>query len=298
MDISVIIVNYNTCQLTKNCLDSIYEFTKDVFFEVIVVDNDSTDGSKEMLASYPGIVYIQSGKNLGFGKANNLGYKHSSGRYVLLLNSDTLLKNNAIAEFVWKFDKLRDSIGCVGSKLLTNEGGYNHSFQKFPTLKTEFVNLLELYLRPFNYRGYHLNELDYITNADFLVEYITGADLCIRKSVIERCGLFDPDFFMYFEETEMQYRYHQFGYSSCIIDTPKIVHLESASSKPKSFKNRYMFYTSNILYMKKCSSFIHYLLFRFIFFLRFPMFFASYYTFSQSFQMLKLAISPAKKNRL
>ena len=96
MNISIIIVNYNTREVTKQCLDSIFKWTKDVSFEVIVVDNNSHDGSKEMLASYPNIKYVQSGGNLGFGKANNLGYKFSSGRYILLLNSDTYLLNNAI----------------------------------------------------------------------------------------------------------------------------------------------------------------------------------------------------------
>ncbi|UVV84289.1 glycosyltransferase [Bacteroides thetaiotaomicron] len=99
MDVSVIIVNYNTKALTKSCIESIFSETCGIEFEVILVDNASSDGSKELFQIDERIIFIESNVNLGFGKANNLGYKYATGKYIFLLNSDTLLKNNAIKLF-------------------------------------------------------------------------------------------------------------------------------------------------------------------------------------------------------
>lgn len=106
MNVSVIIVNYNTKELTKNCLASIFEKTKNIDFEVIVSDNGSTDGSIEMIKSdFPQVVLIENNVNLGFGKANNIAAKIAKGKYLLFLNSDTILLNNAVKEF---FDRAVD----------------------------------------------------------------------------------------------------------------------------------------------------------------------------------------------
>lgn len=292
MDLSVIIVSYNTCSITKGCLDSIFEKTTGINFEVIVVDNDSHDGSKEMLESYPDIVYIQSGDNLGFGRANNLGYKKAKGKYILLLNSDTYLLNNALKCFVTEFDQMDESVGCIGAKLLKPDQTPNHSFQKLPSLAGDFRNMCEVYLRRLNIRLYHMNERDFDNQERFRVEYITGADLCIRKSVIDRYGLFDPDYFMYFEETDMQVRYQKAGLCGYIVSTPKIVHLEGVSSKRKSFSNRKMYMTSHIMFRKKNYSFISYFLSRVFLMLSFPIAFAKYYSLRESLAMLVLFASP------
>ena len=291
MDISVIIVNYNTCQVTKQCLDSIFKHTSGVDFEVIVVDNDSHDGSKEMLKNYPDIKYIQSGGNLGFGKANNLGYKQATGKYILLLNSDTYFLNNALKFFVDGFNQLDDNVGCVGSKLQFPDGSPNHSFQALPSLKRDFQILVELYLKPIDFHFNKFNERDYDDIDTFPVEYVIGADLCIRRTVIEKCGLFDPDFFMYYEESEMQYRYHKYGFSSYILSSPKIVHLDGFSSKRDSYRNRKMYYSSEILYKKKCYSPVQYYSYRICMFFRIPMFFASYYNFTESIKMIWFVLS-------
>ena len=290
MDISVIIVNYNTCQVTKQCLDSLLKYTSGVEFEIIVVDNDSHDGSKEMLANYSGITYIQSGDNLGFGKANNLGYKKATGKYILFLNSDTYLLNNAVKYFFDAFEKMDDTVACIGSKLLFPDGSPNHSFQRLPSLKRDFQNVVEFYLKPFNFRFKRFNERDYDSLDSFTVEYIIGADLCVRRSIIEKYGLFDPDFFMYYEETEMQSRYHKKGLTSLIISSPKIVHLDGVSSKRESYKNRKIFYTSEILYKRKTYSVVDYLLSRFCLILRLPMFFASYYKLNESLKLAGLVL--------
>ena len=297
MNISIILVNYNTREVTKQCLDSIFKWTKDVSFEVIVVDNDSHDGSKEMLASYPNIKYVQSGGNLGFGKANNLGYKFSSGRYILLLNSDTYLLNNAIKCFVDEFDKLPPSVGCIGGWLRSQDGDINNSYGQIPDIYSAMNNSFGLYLRVLGIKPKQKKENDDPAKSK-QVEYVMGADICIRREVVEKCGMFDPDFFMYYEESEMQSRYRQSGYTSMIVPTPLIVHLECVSSKVAnkkySYANRQTFFNSYMLYMKKTCSPLVYLFFRIVFLFQFPIFLASYYTLKEKLEMLALMFKPAK----
>lgn len=300
MNISIIIVNYNTREVTKQCLDSIFKWTKDVSFEVIVVDNNSHDGSKDMLASYPNIKYVQSGGNLGFGKANNLGYKFSSGRYILLLNSDTYLLNNAIKCFVDEFDKLPPTVGCIGGWLRSPDGDITNSYGQIPNIYSAINNSFGLYLRGLGIKPTQKKEYDDTAKSKH-VEYVMGADICIRREVVEKCGMFDPDFFMYYEESEMQYRYRQSGYTSMIVPTPLIVHLECVSSKVEnkkySYSNRQTFFNSYMLYMKKTCSPLVYLFFRIVFLFQFPIFLASYYTLKEKLAMLALMFKPAKADR-
>lgn len=297
MDISVIIVNYNTKEITKQCLDSIYKWTKDVDFEVIVVDNASCDGSQSMLESYPKINYLQSGANLGFGKANNLGFQHSKGRYILLLNSDTYLLNNALKAFVEEFNSLPENIGCIGGWLRSPDGTPNHSYSIIPNLKTAIKTAFGVYGKLLGRKPQNLMISD-DTSKSKEVEYVTGADICIRREVIEQCGLFDPDFFMYYEESEMQYRYSRAGFKSMIVPTPLIVHLECMSTKVEhkkySYSNRQMFFNSYLLFMKKRCSLIGYLIFRIAFVFQFPIFLAPYYSCKEKLGMIALMFKPAK----
>lgn len=300
MDISIIIVNYNTREVTKQCLDSIFKWTQTVSFEVIVVDNNSHDGSKEMLATYPNIKYVQSGGNLGFGKANNLGYKHSCGRYVLLLNSDTYLLNNAIKCFVDEFDKLPHSVGCIGGWLRSPDGSINNSYGKIPDMRSAISSSFGLYLRALGLKSKQNKEVDDILKSK-AVEYVMGADICIRREVVKECGMFDPDFFMYYEESEMQSRYRKSGYTSMLVPSPKIVHLECVSSKVAnkkySYANRQTFFNSYMLYMKKTCSPLCYLIFRIVFLFQFPIFLASYYSLKEKLGMLALMFKPAKADK-
>ena len=122
MDVSIIIVNYNTQELTLQCLRSVYEKTAGISFEVIVVDNASSDDSvKQVRIEFPQVILIESPENLGFGRANNLGFENSTGDYIFLLNSDTLLINNAI-EILWRFLNQNFDIAIVGGQLFEEDG--------------------------------------------------------------------------------------------------------------------------------------------------------------------------------
>ena len=243
MDVSVIIVTYNTKQMTLECIQSIFQQTNGVVFEIILVDNASNDGSKELFEQYEGITYIYSNKNLGFGKANNLGYQYANGEYIFLLISDTILLNNAIFYFYESMKKASSDIGCMGCILFDIQNKPMHSYGYFPKMKHFFERIANFNI-PNIIKRTDLPESN--DNYPKYVDYITGADLFIRRSTIDNGGLFDPDFFMYFEETEMQYRYAKLGVKRQIINTPQIRHLAGGSSN----KNRKHSLSSLILEMK------------------------------------------------
>lgn len=203
-------------------------------YEVILVDNGSTDGSRENFEKDKRIQYIYSEVNLGFGKANNIGYQHSCGKYLFLLNSDTRLLNNAIKEFYDGMESHTDRIACMGCILIGKNGQRTHSYGKFPTLVNEIMRRVPLLRR---YKkcmvGFDTKPISFIDPQCFEVEYVTGADLFMRKDVADKYGLFDPDFFLYYEETEMQYRYRKHHYVSCIIVTPSIIHFGAGSNKER-----------------------------------------------------------------
>ena len=254
MDVSVIIVNYNTKELTRNCIDSVFAKTSGVTFEVILVDNASTDGSVELFENDDRIRYIYSRVNLGFGKANNLGYQSASGKYIFLLNSDTLLLNNAIKMFFDKMESVNPVVGCMGCLLQDSNRQYVHSYAELPSVENMLGPLIWQPL--FSFLGFKEWKMDAIENRSanssfFQVEYVTGADLFIRRSVIEACGLFDPDFFMYYEDSELQSRYSKNGFLSYIYDAPEIVHLEGHSSKNGSSKRYLMIFNGMMRYMSK-----------------------------------------------
>lgn len=259
MDVSIILVNYKTKELTINCIKSIQEKTKDLKYEIILVDNASTDGSVNFFENnYKNkIIFIKNTENLGFGKANNRGIEIAKGKYVFLLNSDTLLINNAI-KILFDFMEKTKECGICGGNLYTKELQPTHSFlRKFPSLLLEiqeYIKKKEKTRNDFNY-----------TNFEQEVAYITGADMFIRKEILEKSGYFDKDFFMYFEETELSYRIKRLGYKIVSVPQAKIIHLEGKSTifKERKFtmylESKYKFYYK--LYSLKIVK-LHYYLYK------------------------------------
>lgn len=221
MEVSVIIVNYNTKNITKNCIDSVFSNTRNVSFEIILVDNSSTDGSKEYFQKDKRIRYIYNNENVGFGRANNIGYKVAKGKYIFLLNSDTILLNNAISIFLEKMRKMPSTVACLGTILLDLDRKPVHSYGSF----LDWSIILPIKRREIREEA--------ISEEGLEVDCVLGADLFIKRSVIEEYGLFDPIFFMYQEENDLQRRYYLNGFSSRIITGPKIIHLEGKSNSKK-----------------------------------------------------------------
>ena len=258
MEVSIIIVNYNTQQLTCACIDSIIAQITGIDYEIILVDNASTDGSQEHFCRDERIKFIEAGRNLGFGKANNLGVNQANGDYLFFLNSDTLLLNNAIYE-MWRYCEKHkeDNIGGLGCILCDGNNQRCHSYAKLNTWK-DIVK--SYFLAPYSKtKAKEIMAMDAEDESKdaFEVGYVTGADLFVSRKVIDECGCFDPDFFMYSEESEMQWRFKKHGYKNMIIKSPKIMHLEGmsqAKKKSPTMKKIIMTQSSLYLYVKKTSS--------------------------------------------
>ena len=231
IQVSVIIVNYNTKQLLSDCLKSINEKTVDIEYEVIVVDNDSHDGSQEMLKrDFRWVRLIESKENLGFGKANNLGMRNARGKYFLLLNSDTILVNNALKEF-YDYSECHPGFGALGSILLDKDLKPCHSYGRFPSPLGSLKDVIAKYIRCLKDKSkFHPKQV----LKPLAVDYVTGADLWVSKYVYETIGGFDPEFFMYFEESDWELRMSEAGLQRLIIPGPRIIHLEGGSDKSLS----------------------------------------------------------------
>lgn len=253
MDVSIIIINYNTLRLTSLCIESIVAETSNVDFEIILVDNASTDGSKEVFSQDKRITYIYSDCNLGFGRANNLGIEVATGRYLFFLNSDTILLNNTVKQFFDFCEKDPDrKIGAVGAILKDGNRRNIHSYGRFITPMGEIAEVMGKYFR-------FMKKRDYLCPASVsqpkVVDYITGADLFVPKAVCEELGAFDPAFFMYCEEVDWQFRMSKAGYERLIIDGPEIIHLEGGSdpsnTRSWSFNRCCNLLKSKFLYVRK-----------------------------------------------
>lgn len=225
MDVSIIIVNYKTPNLVIDCLKSIKDFTYNINYEAIVIDNDSGDGSLNKIAeAHPWARYIQSESNLGFGRANNLGAKHASGKYLFFLNSDTQLMNNAVKILHNFMEENQNKVGACGANLYHADGSPNFSYTLY--LPSLFSHVL--------YRSYLIK---YYSNDNFnhssinkKVAQVIGAHLMMTRTLFEEIGGFDSKYFMYVEDTDIQTTITRMGYEVYSVPEAKILHLQGASS--------------------------------------------------------------------
>ncbi|MFC6098066.1 glycosyltransferase family 2 protein [Flavobacterium qiangtangense] len=257
MDVSIIIVNYNTRDLTVNCINSIIENTKNIAFEIILVDNASSDGSpKEIKDLFTDIVLIESDKNVGFGRANNLAAAIAKGEFVFFLNSDTILIENSVKKLYDFFiaNESRLNIGVLGSVLVDAHLNTNGYGAHFPNAKEERLKNLsripffKFFLKLPKKQVYPLQE-NY-----FEIDYVIGADMFMKASLFKRLDGFAPDFFMYYEESDLQKRISNLGLKQYIITDTKIIHLEDGSGKiirKYSNRKRIIVHQSRIIYLKR-----------------------------------------------
>lgn len=257
MDVSIIIVNYNTRELLQQCIDSIYKYTINVNFEIIIIDNASKDGSTDMVkSSYPEVILIESKENLGFGRANNWGAKHASGTYLLLLNSDTILLENSIKILYDFFESANNPIlAVIGCKLLDINKRPHISYGNFPTIRQE---LFEYGLSRI-FRRYYLTKLSpSVRDAGRQikeVDYIMGADLFFKRKIFEQVNGFDEDFFLYYEETEICFRLKKQGFRIQWVPLTSIIHYIGASGNQTKEFNYWILeqlHKSKYLYYRKC----------------------------------------------
>jgi GT2 family glycosyltransferase len=257
MDVSVIIVSYNTVELTLVCLESIRKFTNNLSYEIIVVDNASVDGSAERIKnSFHDVLVIPLEKNYGFGVANNIGTKKASGKYLFFLNSDTELIENSIKAFHDYHEHNNGYlIGALGCKMLDKDKKVHISYGNFPSILQE---VFEFGLSKI-WKTYYREKLSPAVIDQGIkpkeVDYIIGADLFLSKLVFEKNGGFDSDFFLYYEETELCFRLKKNGYKILWFPETSIIHHLGSSGSPNNKFNYQTFYLlqkSKKLFYKKC----------------------------------------------
>lgn len=265
--VSIIIVNYNTCALTCACIDSIFQNVYSCKFEVVLVDNASSDNSVvEIRRRYASSVkLVESDCNLGFGRANNLGVKHACGQYLFLLNSDTILSNDPFLYF-FEFIRSRENLGALGAYLKDANGVYTKSGGNFYSMsKYLIMGIKRLFF-------ISSNEEIPLSNDFCEVEYVIGADLFIKKELFEKIGMFNKHIFMYFEDVELCKRLYDANYRSYLIPGPQITHFVKSSSTSQ-FSRIYNMASLMYCLQKSSSPFIFYVFQITYFLLKLPLLF-------------------------
>ena len=240
MDLSIIIVNWNTSELLLRCLESIYFSKPPLAFEIIVIDNGSVDDSVRAIESrYPDVQIIQNDQNLGFARANNQGLRIASGRYFMLLNSDTLVLPGSIHGLVETADQY-PNVGVIGPKLLNLDGTLQESWASFPTLWSEMI-------------GKNLRRRQPVAYApnSYEVDWVMGACMLVRAEAVEAAGMLDEEYFMYSEETDWCFRIKRKGWKVWYLSNAEIYHVGGGSANRASLKQLVLLYRSKILFFRK-----------------------------------------------
>jgi N-acetylglucosaminyl-diphospho-decaprenol L-rhamnosyltransferase len=233
MDLSVVIVSYNTRELLRGCLDSVLaDLDSRANDEVIVVDNASADGSAEMIRdSFPQVRLLANSQNCGFAASNNQAIEQSTGQYVLLLNPDTVVRKGALEGLMAVLEERRD-VGVTGPKLLFPDGGFQHSAFSFPTLPMIFLDFFPLHNRLLDSQiNGRCPRVLYERTEPFPIDHPLGAALMVRRAVIEEVGLLDESFFMYCEEIDWCFRIKEAGWRILCVPRAEIVHHVAQSTK-------------------------------------------------------------------
>ena len=250
--VSVVIVVWNAKKYVLECLDSLREHCGEACPEIIVVDNASTDGTPELVAQlYPEVKLIRNSENLGFAKANNIGIAQTSGEYVCLVNSDVKFLDNCISPMVEYLSK-NPAVAVVGPKMLAPDGRVWRSTMRFPTLWNHFSRALGLdvaFKRSRWFGGLLMADFDHRTTTP--VEVLNGWFVVVRRRAMERVGLLDPQFFMYGEDVDWCYRFHQAGEGVVFFAEAGAIHYGGASSSHAPLRFYLELYRATWQYWRK-----------------------------------------------
>lgn len=253
MDLSIVIVNYNTKDLLKQTIESVINNTKGIEYEIWVVDNSSKDGSVEMVQEeFKNVKLIASKENLGFPKGNNVAIRKATGRYILLLNSDTKVIGDNLQNCVSYMDQHKE-IGALGCKVELPDGTLDHACKRgFPTPEASLYYFLKLNKIMKNKRKYGAYTASYLGEDEVgEVDALMGAFMMIPRTVIDKIGMLDEEFFMYGEDIDWCYRIKEAGYKIMYYPKEKIIHYKGSSSKKKKAKTTYEFHRAMILFYRK-----------------------------------------------
>ncbi|WP_242967905.1 glycosyltransferase family 2 protein [Tepidibacter mesophilus] len=259
IDVSIIIVNFKTYELTKQTVNSILSKNHYINYEIILVDNNSSDESIEKLEvdfkqqiENRLIKTIKNDSNLGFSKANNIGIRKSEGEYVLILNSDTVVVEDCLDRCI-EYIKKDSNIGALGSKVVLPDGNLDKPCKRgFPTPKASLCYMLKLDKLYPNKKSFGEYNLTYLSEDDINeVDSLVGAFMIIPRRVIDEVGMLDEDFFMYGEDIDWCYRIKKAGYKIIYYPKSQIIHYKGSSAKKKRFKTIYEFHRAMYLFYNK-----------------------------------------------
>lgn len=256
-DLTIIIISWQVRDLLNRCLASIYQETRGIKFEVIVVDNASTDQTAEMVAEfYPQAVIIANLKNRGFARAGNQGLKQARGNHILLLNPDTIIIGRAVERMV-EFLNNHPEAGIAGCKILNADQSIQPSVRKFPTLPDQLLMLFKLH-HFIKLKDYLLLGFDYQASAE--VDQVMGAFFMINGLAREKIGLLDEQFYIWFEEVDYCRRCRQAGFKIVYTPLASVIHLGGQSFSQKfQLKNQWNFSQSRCRYFLKYHGFLPFL---------------------------------------
>ncbi|MFN3781667.1 MAG: glycosyltransferase family 2 protein, partial [Candidatus Kapaibacteriota bacterium] len=251
--LSIIIVNYNVRDFLVQCLNSIFNSRTNFLFEVIVVDNNSTDDSVEFLhKTFPMVNVIQLKTNYGFSYANNKGFEASKGKYLLFLNPDTVLQEDTL-QTMYNFMEQTPNVGIAGCRVLNADGTLQLACRRgFPTPWVAFTKLFglqKLFPKSKLFGRYNLTYLD--PNEFSFVDSISGSFMFVRRELFAKLGGFDTSFFMYGEDLDLCYRAKKLGMEVAYVPTTSIVHYKGQSTIRSIIDNKYHFFKSMEIFSKK-----------------------------------------------
>jgi len=256
MDLSIIIINYRTYEFTKRTIESIIHKKHSFDYDIYVVDNDSADGSLERLLNTfskeksDGLIkFIANNENKGFAYANNIAMEQTNSKYVLLLNSDTIIVNDCL-ENCFSYMESNKDLGALGCKVLLPDGNLDKACRRsFPDVKVSFyrmTGLSTIFPKSERFGKYNLTYLD--ENENYEVDSIVGAFMFVRSETIKQVGLLNETFFMYGEDLDWCYRIKNAGWKIVYYSDAEIIHYKGASSKKQKNKLIYEFHRAMYIF--------------------------------------------------
>ncbi len=259
MDLSIIIVNYQTYEVTKNAINSVFNYTYPFSYEIIVVDNASSDDSlsKLQVDFDKKVKFVASDINNGFAYGNNLGIEEAKGKYILLLNSDTIVYENTLTD-IFNFMENNEDVGACGCQVLLEDGSLDKACKRsFPNPQNSFYRLFHIPTKS-SKADYNLTNLD--DGGVYEIDCLTGAFMFLRKKVLDEVGFLDETFFMYGEDIDLCYRIKEANWNIFYYGKSKLTHYKGSSSKKQKSKLIYEFYRAMYIYYNKHNKQNHFFL--------------------------------------
>jgi GT2 family glycosyltransferase len=252
IELSVVVVSWNAKKYVQECLASLGQQILSVPVEIIIVDNASTDGTPEMVRQeFPDVKVVQNAHNLGFAKANNIGIRAAQGKYIFLINSDVNVPHGCL-QAIYDFMERETTVGIAGPRMLGADGLQHRSYMRFPTIWNSLCNALfldSIFKGSRLFGGVLMTDFDGDRTSD--VDVLNGWFLAVRRQALHEVGVLDEDFFMYGEDIDWSYRFHNAGWRRVYFSGASALHYGGASSASASTRFYIQMHRANLQYWRK-----------------------------------------------